>query len=1308
MIAAATTLAGFIAQFIGIRGISAWVSIAQLVITIIMSLLRGMVRMQRRGKDDNELRYYNHGIHGHELDWLAFSLSCDDCSKSRYSQDSKPGSETQLHRVYSFQVTGKVLVASEIEEKGSDDDNEEPKGYDCYRRASFAGSNEPVTVDPDQEWDYMSGVLCCFPGPGDGNPYDIKVTGPTEFAWQGGNDTEEDRRQECPTGIESATPFEHVPGSSDGSEAEVRHKGFADIEANEDWEDPGGCQNNTMHTAEKVFAAEKTLSVSVAADKHTVAKSSMTDHATPNPSLVFGTRVRLANLTGNNPMSTCQLSPDGCQSWDPELVRSRHKAGQVAQAISDAAAILFSGAKPYSSLQLRIGISKMEADTKTHQIVTVDLKSPSESTSARWSVDTAAIEALLGLWLWSINEPTSHRPESPRFIGHNEGHGPLNSARIVSTGDGEEHWGRRTYIEGELALLLGFDAPKLQTAKACIGLGSEYGLVAMWPATETAAVEEIWQKAMPSGSDLHQGKRFFGWQRADSSLREPYMENRAYNIQYVVTDASVLDICAQEIYTALITSMASSPKCSRLSFSLSGRGATRQLVNDTFATLRTAFVEKELGTTADAVLCLLSAFRENVQICPTPDNVTDIVLDCLERNDYQQMQPVLRWACLSFVEEDLRRVIRATAELYRRSMKNYPNFGIEGILWLTSRGPSSLRGEDAMLTVYDAAVRRFQEQGRSRLWSGELLKAICVSRPECSSPDRALNALYLLCGYQTLPYVDTFHRNALGDLESCLETALEEAHISPWSVWSSVALGVAQVATKTGLKSPTNIHRFRRTTVCSAVKLDDYDLVYLLLGNGADISYELDDIQGSAIVPAAQHESARMIHLLLPFGEEKEKEILAYKQLLFASAKDGCFVSLEVAVANFRCRNMDLDEKNHKGQTALSLAAIHGNHQWIQKFFSMVREVDGTLININSQDNTQSTPMLWAAKSCPGFRTDEEILASKGSNDTSEAEYLQQEKEHYEEQQNQYCGVIEAFRETPMGTVESELFDLQQRTALSWAAFNGSKKLTELICNSFQTDVNALDIRSSTPLSLAVGNKHTHVAKFLLGQKDCKPNLPDIKGQTPLHLAAANGSEEMVRAFLERWDIDPNSRDVEGRAPLALAALNGRVDCAEILLGRKDVIANSADSFGQTPLILAAYWDRKEVAKVLLQHYSEEDLNIQDNIGWTALCYAIQHGSSDIVEMLIRDERVFVPSPATEGRLDVDLFGITPEDTRKQLVQLGVWKTWEEEGFIWWDKLDECRPKTQAVHDSQLEVKVDNPDSFETMPVDGIQPEIGM
>jgi hypothetical protein len=68
------TLVGYIVQFIGIRGMKAWVSLAQLGVTIVMSILRGGLRTQRLDNDDNQLRSMPDMVAGHELDWLTYRL----------------------------------------------------------------------------------------------------------------------------------------------------------------------------------------------------------------------------------------------------------------------------------------------------------------------------------------------------------------------------------------------------------------------------------------------------------------------------------------------------------------------------------------------------------------------------------------------------------------------------------------------------------------------------------------------------------------------------------------------------------------------------------------------------------------------------------------------------------------------------------------------------------------------------------------------------------------------------------------------------------------------------------------------------------------------------------------------------------------------------------------------------------------------------------------------------------------------------------------------------------------------------------
>jgi hypothetical protein len=67
-------MGGYLSQFIGVRGMSAYVAIAQFGSTIIMTFLRGLLRARRISKKDNQLADMPELVAGHELDWLAFKI----------------------------------------------------------------------------------------------------------------------------------------------------------------------------------------------------------------------------------------------------------------------------------------------------------------------------------------------------------------------------------------------------------------------------------------------------------------------------------------------------------------------------------------------------------------------------------------------------------------------------------------------------------------------------------------------------------------------------------------------------------------------------------------------------------------------------------------------------------------------------------------------------------------------------------------------------------------------------------------------------------------------------------------------------------------------------------------------------------------------------------------------------------------------------------------------------------------------------------------------------------------------------------
>ncbi|KAL2148633.1 hypothetical protein VTH82DRAFT_2187 [Thermothelomyces myriococcoides] len=73
-VAVLAVLIGYIMQFIGLRGMKAWVSLAQLATTIMMSILRGALRMQRMSRKGNRLADKPDIVAGYELDWLAFNV----------------------------------------------------------------------------------------------------------------------------------------------------------------------------------------------------------------------------------------------------------------------------------------------------------------------------------------------------------------------------------------------------------------------------------------------------------------------------------------------------------------------------------------------------------------------------------------------------------------------------------------------------------------------------------------------------------------------------------------------------------------------------------------------------------------------------------------------------------------------------------------------------------------------------------------------------------------------------------------------------------------------------------------------------------------------------------------------------------------------------------------------------------------------------------------------------------------------------------------------------------------------------------
>lgn len=75
------TLFGFVLQFIGLRALHSTISIAQLGATLLMSIIRSMLRTERLQTNDNRLGNDPDLFQGYELDWLVLEFDRDDLRK---------------------------------------------------------------------------------------------------------------------------------------------------------------------------------------------------------------------------------------------------------------------------------------------------------------------------------------------------------------------------------------------------------------------------------------------------------------------------------------------------------------------------------------------------------------------------------------------------------------------------------------------------------------------------------------------------------------------------------------------------------------------------------------------------------------------------------------------------------------------------------------------------------------------------------------------------------------------------------------------------------------------------------------------------------------------------------------------------------------------------------------------------------------------------------------------------------------------------------------------------------------------------
>ncbi|KAJ5797654.1 uncharacterized protein N7503_006950 [Penicillium pulvis] len=148
--------------------------------------------------------------------------------------------------------------------------------------------------------------------------------------------------------------------------------------------------------------------------------------------------------------------------------------------------------------------------------------------------------------------------------------------------------------------------------------------------------------------------------------------------------------------------------------------------------------------------------------------------------------------------------------------------------------------------------------------------------------------------------------------------------------------------------------------------------------------------------------------------------------------------------------------------------------------------------------------------------------------------------------------------------------DCHGKTALEWALVEGGHEMLDILFKA-GASIDSAGSGSIDPIlrALEYGNSRSgwSAVKFLLEQ-GADPMSKDSFGQTPLHMACAVGPGEDSKVFemLLKASSDPNHKDVNGDTPLHMAARSGFSNGIYLLRldGRIDFAARN--SRGNTPL----------------------------------------------------------------------------------------------------------------------------------------------
>ncbi|MHC9537915.1 MAG: ankyrin repeat domain-containing protein [Vulcanimicrobiota bacterium] len=328
------------------------------------------------------------------------------------------------------------------------------------------------------------------------------------------------------------------------------------------------------------------------------------------------------------------------------------------------------------------------------------------------------------------------------------------------------------------------------------------------------------------------------------------------------------------------------------------------------------------------------------------------------------------------------------------------------------------------------------------------------------------------------------------------------------------------------------------------------------------------------------------------------------------------------AVQLFLASGMNVNARNDKGRTALSLAAQENHFQavdWLIK-----KNAD-----INAEDCNHVTVLTYALS--PKGPDSAMLLIQNGADISGKNNPILAAVD---------LGYVDIVKLLVSKKVKLELDDDR---GLRWSplrrALEHDNQEMARILISAGDDVNSRDNSGYTPLHKAAEKGYTEIARMLI-LKGADVNAKTRKGLTPLCTASMKNATEIMELLMNKGAEVNVKGDHEG-TPLHAACINGNLRMVELLIS-KGANVNAA---GGTALLGALAYTHPDIARLLISKGA--DINARGgSMGYSPLHMSLY--SSDKLTSLLVSQGAMINSRSNDGSTPLHVAALNghPEDIK--------------------------------------------------------------